>query len=155
VVIEDGSAAGSAVTVDAILASFSELGLRNTAPRRAIAGWLAMASESGRDFAAEDLWQDLLQDARPGGRATVFRTLDALERSGIIDRIELPNGSRRYRVCGSGAHHHHVVCSICGKVSEVHTACLSTDAVNEIEEETGFRVDRHSIELFGRCSGCQ
>jgi Fur family transcriptional regulator, ferric uptake regulator len=139
----------------AILTTFTELGLRNTAPRRAIADWLARAAANGRDFSADDLWQDLLQGAQPGGRATVFRTLDALERNGILDRIELADGSRRYRVCGSGEHHHHIVCVVCGKVSEVRTACLSTETVDEIEDETGFSIERHSIELFGKCESCK
>ena len=48
-----------------IVTRFSELGLRNTAPRRAIAGWLSAASSTGEDFTADDLWHGLRQAARP------------------------------------------------------------------------------------------
>jgi Fur family ferric uptake transcriptional regulator len=141
------------VAVDVILESLAERGLRNTAPRRAIADWLSTASNTGRDFSADDVWQELLSQSHPGGRATVFRTLDALERSGVLDRIELANGNRRYRVCGAAEHHHHIVCVACGKVSDVHT-CLPRRVLSAIAEETGFVVERHSLELFGRCGSC-
>jgi len=142
------------VTADRILATFSSLGLRSTAQRGAIADWLSLASTGGRDFSAEEAWRELSAGDRPIGRATVFRALDALESDGLVDRIELADGSRRYRVCGGNEHHHHIVCVACGRVADVRS-CLSPQFAGQIASETGFTLERHSIELFGRCDGCQ
>jgi|SRR5579872_342371 len=151
--LDNDPGASMSVTVETILASFNELGLRNTVQRAAIAGWLADASASGRDFSGEDLWHELRTESPRLGRATVFRALDTLERDGVLDRVELLNGSRRYRVCGGG-HHHHIVCVVCGKVSDVRS-CLSSQLAAAITDETGFILERHSFELFGRCGGCR
>ena len=144
------SASGTAV----ILTAFAHRGLRNTAQRQIMAAWLSEAATSGKDFSAEDMWKELGNRDKPVGRATVFRALDALEGEGLVDRVELPSGSRRYRVCGKDAHHHHIVCVTCGKVADVRN-CLSGQLARAIADETGFTLERHSIDLFGRCEMCQ
>lgn len=135
------------------MAAFSAMGLRSTVQRAAIAEWLAVASASGRDFSAEEAWQELCGSGARVGRATVFRALDALVAQGLIDRVEVASGQRRYRVCGADAHHHHIVCVDCGKVADVE-GCFGSDFEGRITSETGYVLERHSLELFGRCAGC-
>ena len=86
------------------------------------------------------------------GRATVFRTLDILERLGAVERLELPSGEHTYVVC-EPAHHHHVVCSGCGRTEEIVDAGLRT-VVRRVARRTGYRVDEHRLELFGLCPAC-
>ena len=86
------------------------------------------------------------------GRATVFRTLEVLEALGAVERLDLPSGEHAYVVC-ERAHHHHVVCSSCGRTSEIDDAGLRV-VVREIARRTGYRVDEHRLELFGLCPAC-
>lgn len=126
--------------------------MRLTRPREVIAAALAMHARAGSDFAVEDLWQEIhLSD--PGlGRATLFRTVDNLVDLGILDRIEVGNGIRRYRVCRPG-HHHHLICTRCHRIQEV-AICLPEEQLVTASEKLGFSVERHALELYGRCADC-
>ena len=86
------------------------------------------------------------------GRATVFRTLEVLEELGAVERLDLPNGEHAYVGC-EPAHHHHVVCSRCGRTSEIDDAGLRS-VVRDVAQQTGYRVDEHRLELFGLCPAC-
>lgn len=120
-----------------------------TGPRRALA--VLIAAQEGHFTAAE-----LVATARSRrlgvGRATVFRTLELLEELGAIERLDLPNGDHAYVGC-EPAHHHHVVCSNCGRTSEIQDADLQR-VVRRVGRQTGYRVDEHRLELFGLCPAC-
>jgi Fe2+ or Zn2+ uptake regulation protein len=146
------------VTADDILAIFERAGLRNTRPRRVIAERLAALASSGADFSTDDLWHDLHHgDGQPSGqlgRATVYRTVEALMEHGLLDRVEFADGTHRYRVCGAESHHHHLVCTCCHRIVAVD-ACLPADLLAAIETATDFLLEGHTIELFGRCADCR
>src|SRR5258708_9405382 len=117
-------------------------GYRLTESRRALA--MLIADQGGHFTAAE-----LLATARSRrlgvGRATVFRTLDVLESLGAIERIDLPGGDHAYVGC-EPAHHHHVVCSRCGRTNEIDDADLQR-VVRRAARQTGYRIDEHRLEL--------
>jgi len=72
---------------------------------------------------------------------------------GVVERLDLPSGEHAYVECAP-AHHHHVVCSRCGRTTEIDDAGLS-DAVREIGRRSGYRIESHRLELFGLCPSCQ
>ena len=140
-------------TAEAILDAFDAAGFRRTRPREAIARRLAEYSTSGDDFATDDLWQQL-QRANPNlGRATLFRAIDVLVDLGVLDRIDLADGTHRYRVCSRG-HHHHLICTNCRRIQEIDV-CLPEDALAAAAAAAGFSVERHSLELYGLCEQCR
>jgi len=124
-------------------------GYRLTGPRRAVADLIA--SRDGHFTAAELLAG--AQARRLGiGRATVFRALEVLVELGAIERIDLPSGEHAYVAC-EPSHHHHVVCSRCGRTSDIEDAGLLA-VVDDVERRTGYRIARHRLELFGLCPTC-
>jgi Fur family transcriptional regulator, ferric uptake regulator len=125
-------------------------GYRLTEPRRAVARLIA--DQSGH-FAAADLVQEARVRRLGIGRATIFRTLDVLLELGLVERLDLPSGEHAYVGCAA-SHHHHVVCSSCGRTVEIEDAGLRT-LVREVARRTGFRVDDHRLEFFGLCAECQ
>ncbi len=142
------------VTTESILTAFEDMGLRNTRPRRLIAGRLAEIAAAEEDFATDDLWQELLQ-VDPGlGRATVYRAVEVLVQQGVLDRVEFADGTHRYRVCSARTHHHHVTCTQCRRVVEVPT-CLPPELLAVIEKKTRFTLEGHFLGLFGRCADCR
>jgi Fe2+ or Zn2+ uptake regulation protein len=141
------------VTEHAILAAFDTAGLRTTRPRRVIAERLAAYAASGSDFATDELWQELHAVDPQLGRATLFRAVDVLVELGVLDRIELADGARRYRVCDSG-HHHHLICTACGRIEEVDV-CVPEAELTSVASGAGFEVERHSLEIYGRCPECR
>ena len=132
-----------------LLAALDTAGFRLTEPRRAVATLIA---DRDGPFTAADLLADARARRLGIGRATVFRALDAFSGLNVVERLDLPNGEHAYVGC-EPAHHHHVVCEGCGRTTEIDDAGIR-DIVRAVERRTGFRVDSHRVELFGRCSAC-
>ena len=132
-----------------IVTALDRAGYRLTEPRRRLAALIA-----GHDghFTTGDLVQEARAEHVRVGRATVFRTLEVLEELGAVERIDLPSGEHAYVVCRR-SHHHHIVCSHCGRSQEIDDAGLRV-VVGEIARRTGYRVDEHRLELFGMCPAC-
>ena len=86
-------------------------------------------------------------------RATIFRSLDVMADLGIVERLDLPSGEHAFVAC-EPVHHHHVVCSSCGRSTGVADHGLERVA-DSIARETGFRLAGHRLELFGLCPACQ
>ncbi len=133
-----------------IIDALDHAGYRLTEPRRVVAGLIA---EQTGHFTAPDL-EDVVRDRRLGiSRATLFRALDLLTELGLVERLDLPTGEHAYVPCAR-SHHHHVVCSVCGRTAEVED-CGVAEAVSEVGRRSGYRIDSHRLELFGLCRRCQ
>jgi Fur family ferric uptake transcriptional regulator len=126
-------------------------GFRVTAARRAVAA--AIGQQKGH-FTAEDVLAQSRAGRRRVGRATVFRSLDLLTDLRLVERVDLPSGVHAYVACEPAAHHHHVVCSRCGRSLEVDEPGLGP-IISRVEAQTGFKVQTHRLELFGVCAACQ
>ena len=131
-------------------AALDDAGYRMTDARRSIAELIA-----GRrgHFTAADLVAEARQRRLGVGRATIFRTLDVLTELRAVERLDLPNGEHAYVAC-EPAHHHHVICSSCGRSRDVDDAGWRA-VVRDIELRTGYRIDDHRLELFGHCPSCR
>ena len=124
-------------------------GSRVTGQRLAVADALGSA---GRPQSAEELWRRL-RARRPGiGRATVFRTLEALVSAGVARRFEPEGHASTYVACRPG-HHHHLVCTSCGTVAEIGEAYVGPLA-DQVTRDTGFVIDDARIDFYGRCGSC-
>lgn len=104
-------------------------------------------------FTANDVlgWVDAVDASI--GRATIFRTLDLLSQVGVLNRIHGDDGCHSYTVCDT-SHHHHLVCTNCGKVIAFESTSVEHES-NEVAREHGFAVQSHRVEIFGLCQGCQ
>jgi Fur family ferric uptake transcriptional regulator len=131
--------------------AMSRAGYRLTEPRRVVAE--LVAAHDGH-FTANDLIEDAQARDLDIGRATVFRALDLFAELEVLERIDLPNGDHAYVPCLPQHHHHHIVCDTCGRVTEVEDLGLG-DAIAQIERTTGWQVETHRLEMFGRCPHCQ
>ena len=132
--------------------AFFDLSRPNTGPRRILLEKLAELARTGEAFSTDDLWQGLRAEHRRIGRATVYRSIEQLVESKVLDRVDLSDGSRMYRVCG-GSHHHHLVCNLCHHVVEFRE-CLSVKTIEEIGRRHGFTVQDHKLTVYGTCSSC-
>jgi Fe2+ or Zn2+ uptake regulation protein len=126
-------------------------GHRVTEPRRRVADLIA-----GRDghFTAADLVEDARGRRLGLGRATIFRALDLFAELGVVERVDLPTGDHAYVGCEPVRHHHHVICTVCGRSTDVE-GCGMREVVDEVARRTGYRVDAHRLELFGTCPECR
>ena len=130
--------------------ALDDAGYRSTDARRAIAELIAARTAH---FTAADLVADARRRRLGVGRATIFRTLDLLADLHAVERIDLPSGEHAYVAC-EPAHHHHVVCSNCGRSRDIDDAGWR-GVLRDVERRTGYLIDDHRLELFGRCPDCQ
>lgn len=133
-----------------LVAAMGGAGYRLTAPRRAVAD--LVAAREGH-FTANDLIEDARALHLGIGRATIFRALDLFTELAVLERIDLPSGDHAYVPCEPQRHHHHLVCEDCGAVAEVEDLGLGV-AIEQIQRRTGWHVEAHRLELFGRCPSC-
>lgn len=138
------------VEASEIVSAFEAAGYRLTAPRRALAALIA--SRAGH-FTADELLGESRRRRLGVTRATIFRSLDVLADLGAVERLDLPSGEHAFVAC-EPAHHHHVVCSSCGRTTEVADPGIERIA-EAIGRETGYRIDAHRLELFGLCPSCR
>ena len=130
---------------DSIERTLASEGFRLTAPRRAL---VEVMQGLGDHFMADDV----VEAAPSVGRATVFRTLRLLQDLGIVCQVVLDDGATAYRLA-SGGHHHHLVCSECGAVSDFASGDIE-GLLDDIARRTGYRVDAHRLEVYGLCPDC-
>jgi Fur family ferric uptake transcriptional regulator len=132
--------------VSSILERLEARDYRITAPRMAVIG--VIASMPGH-FTAEAL----AARVRGVGRATVFRTLKLLVDEGLVCRVLLEDGRLHYRM-SRNAHQHHLVCTQCGAIEDF-TTCDIADVITELNRRTGYQIESHWLELYGRCANCR
>jgi Fur family ferric uptake transcriptional regulator len=86
--------------------------------------------------------------------STVYRTLDYLQaKRAVTARID-PAGEAAYMACEPTHHHHHAICRACGRVEDVDCAALEQFA-DSLRTSSGFELEEHAMEFFGRCSSCR
>ena len=120
-------------------------------PGRA-APWRSSSWPAKGHFSAADLIDDARARRLGIGRATIFRALDLFTELSVLERLDLPTGEHAYVPCEPAGHHHHIVCSGCGRVTEIEEVGL---ALEDVQRRTGWQVDSHRLELYGRCPRCR
>lgn len=123
--------------------------VRATKQRAAISALLENVDEFR---SAQELHDQLRRRGENIGLTTVYRTLQAMAGSGLVDTLRTDTGESVYRRC-SAHHHHHLVCRACGSTVEVEGAAAETWAA-EVAREHGFTDVSHTIEIFGLCGDC-
>ncbi|HEX9896172.1 MAG TPA: Fur family transcriptional regulator [Dehalococcoidales bacterium] len=87
------------------------------------------------------------------GLVTVYRTLELLSRLGLICELHHGNNCPSY-TASNPEHHHHLICSGCGKVVDF-TGHDLVSLGNRLARESGFKIQNHVLEFIGVCSACQ
>ena len=124
-------------------------GVRATRQRAAISALL----ENLEEFrSAQELHDELRRRGEGIGLTTVYRALQSMAASGLVDTLRTDTGESVYRRC-SAHHHHHLVCRSCGTTVEVKAKQVEAWAA-EVVREHGFSDASHTIEIFGTCAQC-
>lgn len=131
--------------------ALQQRGLRWTGQRSRI---VRTALATHEHYTAEELLLLCRRDDPRLSRATVYRTLAVLEEAGFVEGLDAGDGKRRFEHVLGHEHHDHMVCLQCGAIVE-----FRDDELERRQEAAarrhGFRIERHSLRLYGRCRGCQ
>jgi Fur family ferric uptake transcriptional regulator len=87
------------------------------------------------------------------GLVTVYRTLELLSRLELICELHAGGSCPTY-TASNLEHHHHLICSGCGKVVDF-TGHNLAPLEDRLAQESGFKIQNHVLEFIGVCSACQ
>lgn len=124
-----------------------EAGHRSGRARRQVVELLA-----GADCALTALEIDRRIDSV--GRASVYRTLEQLERLQLVQRVDIGGDAAGYERLDPSDHHHHLVCQDCGCLSPFTSDELE-DAIAAVGRTAGFALASHDVILRGSCRECR
>jgi Fur family ferric uptake transcriptional regulator len=134
-------------------------GFRLTSPRQAI---LDVFAENPKHLSAEEIFLSVHKNYPGIGLATVYRTLDLLTQMGLIFKLDFGDGRSRYELASEAAkaHHHHMVCSRCGRIIDYRDFMRQEvkfikDLEAQLSKKHEFKINRHQIHFYGLCSRCQ
>jgi len=116
--------------------------------------------ESLLDAARPVTIAELLEGGTRGSQSSLYRNLTVLEACGVVLRIPAADGVARFEVAeGLTRHHHHLVCSMCGRIDDVDlpdaVEASLRGAMRETGRTHGYEVEEHRLELHGVCAGCR
>lgn len=135
--------------LDALLAELRARGERVTRARREV---LAAIASANAHVTADDI-AARVQEAHPEvHRSTIYRTLEVLERIGLLDHVHLGHGRAVYHLASDP--HHHLVCDVCGHVIEVPDDVFEQLA-SDVERRYGFSARSKHFAVVGRCAACR
>lgn len=135
----------------AIHDSIPKLGARNTRQRTAV---VEVLRKLDKFASAKDIHQALIDGEHKVGLTTVYRTLQSLSDIDAVDALHMPSGETLYRHCDSADHHHHLVCTECGRTEEIDGGAVEKWA-SQVASEFDFELTGHDAEVFGVCADCR
>jgi len=136
-----------------VAARLARVDQRYTPARRALVAALANA---GRPLSIPELLA-----ATPAiPQSSAYRSVTALIDAKAVRRVAGSDDHGRFELAEDLAgHHHHLICGGCGQVLDVAASPRLERALAEAarvaEEETGFSVDDHRMDLVGTCRDCR
>lgn len=123
--------------------------VRITPQRRAIVRYL---SDYPGHLKAEDIYEALVDDYPNMSVATVYNTLNMLLDYNLVRQIRTDAPSAYYDF--NAEEHYHIVCKECGKIKDVFLP-LFEHVESDIEEDTGYEVEKYNLEIIGLCPNCK
>lgn len=86
-------------------------------------------------------------------RSSIYRTLELFEHIGIITLINI-GWKKRYELAEPfRPHHHHIICTECGKTIAIHPPELER-LIETVSKQHAFTITTHHFELTGICKDC-
>lgn len=128
---------------------FRECGLRLTPQRAAI--YRALVTTTSHPT-AEALYMSVRRTCPNISQNTVYYTLSALRRAGLVQEVNLGHDGARFD--GNLAPHHHLICVDCRRIEDVMDERLDYLSLSSAVAK-GFEVRRHRVEFHGVCESCR
>jgi Fur family ferric uptake transcriptional regulator len=127
-------------------------GLRLTASRQRVLAAVTALEHATPETIGARLREEAAEDGAAPDTSTIYRTLEVLERLGLVWHTHLGKGAPVYH---AAEHPHlHVVCASCGEIASADPDLLSA-AAERLAADLGFTVDVGHVALSGTCRACR
>jgi Fur family ferric uptake transcriptional regulator len=131
------------------LITFKKRGLKLTPQRKLI---INAIHEAKTHLTAEAIVAHVQAKMPEVHKSTIYRTLDLLEKNGCVFKSELGNHSIYHHA--EEGHHHHLVCSQCGKTIDCDED-LFAPVEQSLGGKYGFKVNFKHVVISGLCEECR
>ncbi|PAT04057.1 transcriptional repressor [Corynebacterium sp. NML 150383] len=128
-----------------------KLGARMTRQRTAVVETLR---DVDKFATAKEIHAELDARGEKVGLTTVYRTLQSLAEIDAVDVLQNADGETLFRHCITEHHHHHLVCTKCGRSEEIDGGPIEAWA-RETANSYGYRLVAHDAEIYGICAECR
>jgi len=133
---------------DRIVQTLKSKGLRVTPQRFAVYANLLARTDHPT---AEQILNDLNQNAPTSSQATVYISLQTLRDAGLVREVLLEQGVCRYDA--NVIPHHHFRCQCCGEIEDIAWNQLQGIELQRLRP--GLKVDGYEVTVYGICDRCQ
>ncbi|WP_373035946.1 Fur family transcriptional regulator [Sulfurimonas sp.] len=144
------------IEYEQLLSDFKSLlkknSLKFTIQREVILETLYNSDEHLTPESLHHLIQEKFPDLKTG-IATVYRTLSLLEDSNMVTSLSFGAQGKKYEL-GAKNHHDHLICTECGTITEFVDEQIEARQ-HHIANELGFKMQDHSMQIYGICSKCK
>jgi Fur family ferric uptake transcriptional regulator len=102
---------------------------------------------------------ELMAAGATQSQSSLYRNLAILEQAGVVHRLTSTDDVARYELTEElSEHHHHLVCSVCGRLEDLTLPSGIEEALREAAVQAGsthdFAVSAHRFDLVGTCADC-
>jgi Fur family ferric uptake transcriptional regulator len=132
-----------------VLGLFKQRRIKRTKPRILVLEYLLRRE---RPVTVEEMYASLSEKFRLG-LTSVYRAVEQLVELGVASREQLSPRLFAYQLCKTTVHHHHIVCTECGKIKEIIFSGIE-QVLRDEAQRSHFYLKSHEISLSGRCSEC-
>jgi Fe2+ or Zn2+ uptake regulation protein len=103
--------------------------------------------------------RDIVRGRRNLPQSSAYRNLAELESAGLVRRVASEDGFGRYELAEElTGHHHHLLCSGCGRVEDLHLPSSFERQLDRTLDAhargSRFATVRHRLDLIGLCEDC-
>ncbi|MFC7322854.1 Fur family transcriptional regulator [Halobacillus campisalis] len=135
------------MNLETALQKLKEKGYKRTRQRERI---LEIFVKQDQYIAAKSILKEIQEDFPGVSYDTIYRNLYLLTDEEILEATEL-GGEKHFRLgCDTQGHHHHFICTDCGKTKSIEFCPM--ESINE--NLKGYDIENHKFEIYGKCPVC-
>ena len=128
----------------------ADKGIKKSFPRETV---LNVFLGSNKHLSLNEIYALVQKNHPRAGFTTVYRAMKIISDAGIAEKVDFGDGIIRYERTREDEHHDHLVCRLCGGVTEVFNQEIET-LQDEMAEEHEFHPTDHRLVIFGHCQVC-
>ncbi|MDD3224617.1 MAG: Fur family transcriptional regulator [Clostridium sp.] len=104
---------------------------------------------------SEEIYTIIKKDYLEIGIATVYRTMQLLEKMNIVSKFDIDENGIRYELMelGDKHQHPHFICTNCGSIFPLKNIDFGKTQ-NDLNSKYGFKITDYNIKLYGICKKC-
>jgi Fe2+ or Zn2+ uptake regulation protein len=128
------------------------IGQRYTTQRRAL---VEILQKAPRPLSISEIHQA----GRTLPQSSIYRNIAVLEQANVVHKLVARGDFASFELAEDlGEHHHHMICTSCGKVEDFKaTAQLeqAARALTRLASRASFKVRGHRLDVVGLCKDCR